>query len=1257
MRPKHSTTRLSTAAALLLSPVFPLLLPHSLAAQTPLATPQVRVIAPVAGSAFVALKGNTSPLARAEDDRGAAAPTQPSGRLRLLLKRSPTQEQALTEYLGSLHDPNSPSYHKWLTPASFGANFGIADEDLQAVEAWLAGQGLKVESVPASRNFVEFSGTLGQVAQAFHTSIHNYTIGGVHHLSNVSDPQIPAALSPVVAGVSPLNDFRAKPMHVPGRHVAAKSEDGILRVTPLSDGAQPSLTGGSASSPFLAVTPADAATIYNAPNFLNRNPYAGTARTGAGAQIGLVGDSDLPVADYLNYRRLFLKESSPAGPTIIIDGVDPGTNGDAVEALLDTELSAGLAPSAQIYYYASASDLLDDGVYDASLRAVEDNVVGVLSVSYGACELELGQAGNNQFASLWQQAAAQGITVVVSSGDNGAAACDGSSDTETAVSQGLAVSGFASTPYNVAVGGTDFFTLSNNFSTYVSAAGTGSAYLGSALGYIPENPWNDSISNNPPGNLSTNLLETYTLDDGTTTTLPYGGGGGPSTAGLCTTVSPSTGVCLAPGYPAPPFQSGINLGSTAPAGVRYLPDVSLFSAPGNSHPAGWALCADASLTGSGTQTDCIPDATGQFYLTFEGGTSAAAPAFAGMLAQIIESKGGQRLGLANSILYNLADGPSGSQIFHDVTAGNISVNCVAGSPNCAGNGFLTGYNATTGYDLATGLGSVNLAQLITSWDAAAFTATSLGFTINGATNAVSVPHGTSIVLGASVTPGSAAGTVSVNANPASSTNTQGAGAPVEIISLNSGSGSTSVNTLPGGNYNLQAYYPGDVSHSPSKSPAPGISVNITPEASTDILTLSVQDPYSQQGTLNPKQVSYGQIAFANAQPVNATYTNTGVANGPATGNVSLLNNGTLLPLPPTNGNATNPQTLNSQGLASYALYELAPGTYSLSASFPGDHSYNPSTSATVPLTITKGPTQLTLTPASTTIAASGSTTVKVELDTDSIGAYPAGAITLAAGSNTFTGSAVAQGLTQYGAADLIVTFNVPGSALASGANTLTATFAGDTNYSGTTATTTITNSGGSSTAPGISLFSQTQSVTVSAPGQSSAPDTITVTPVNGFSGTVNLTCQVQFSILGSAPTCSLASSSVNVSGGKAATTTVTVHTTGSSASLTRPFNTRPGNSTPAMALRLLGGGGGLAVCSVLLWGIPARRRSWRQLRSLRSLGLLLLTAGALGILGCGGTSTSNNNGNGTPTGSYLVTITGTATGVNPNNTQITVNVQ
>ena len=244
--------------------------------------------------------------------------------------------------------------------------------------------------------------------------------------------------------------------------------------------------------------------------------------------------------------------------------------GDAVEGALDAELIAALAPGANLFFYSSASDLLQDGVYNAALRAVEDNNVALLSVSFGACEADEGAAGNAQIAALWQQAAAQGITVAVSTGDNGSAACD-NPGTEDVATLGFGVSGFASTPYNIAVGGTDFYTLSTNFNRYVSsAAATTSTYgadFGSALSYIPENPWNDSISNNPPGAYPTNTAAQYTASDGTQYTSIAAGSGGVSSSAICPTggtVDPNSGNCVSnftggafplTGYAVPSFSA------------------------------------------------------------------------------------------------------------------------------------------------------------------------------------------------------------------------------------------------------------------------------------------------------------------------------------------------------------------------------------------------------------------------------------------------------------------------------------------------------------------------------------------------------------------------------------------------------------------------------------------------------------------------------------------------------------------------------
>ncbi len=1253
MRPKLHTTLALSAAAL-----FPLPLLHAQGERPLLATPAIRVTAPVSGQALVTLKGNTHPMAQARYDQGAASPSLATGKITMLLKRSPAQDAALQQYMGSLQDPNSPNYRKWLTPAEFGASFGIADQDLQAVESWLQSQGFKIEAVPASRNLIQFSGTTGQVAQAFHTSIHSYLINGATHLSNATDPEIPAALAPVIAGVSPLNDFRPRPMHELRGRVEKTPATGEVH-TVQSAAARPALTDTSSSTPFLALGPADAATIYDSPNSMNKNYTGSTQLTGTGVNIGTVNDSDLPVADYMNYRKLFLNETAPPNPTLVVDGVDPGTlnGGDAVEAVLDAELLAGIAPGANIYFYSSASALLQDGVYNAALRAVEDNNVALLSVSFGACEADEGAAGNAQLAALWQQAAAQGITVATSTGDNGSAACD-DPNTESAATQGLAVSGFASTPYNIAVGGTDFDTLSTAFSQYVSTAAqsTSTSYgadFGSALSYIPENPWNDSISNNPPGAYTTNTATDYPLQGGGTTTSIAAGSGGVSSSAICPTgaaVDPTSGECISAltgsaipliGYPIPAFQQGSAFAGTPLAGstVRSLPDISLFAASGAQHQAAWVFCSDNVTNADSTQTytDCAPASAGaQFGYEIVGGTSASAPTFTGMLGLVIQSLGnGKRLGLANNVLYNLAS-TQYSSVFHDVTAGNNSVLCAAGSPNCGTNGFLTGYNAGTNYDLASGLGSVDVAKLVSAWDTAVFTPTSVSLQLNGSTNALSVQHGTAVSLAASVNPSAAAGDVSVNA-----TNTgQGGLAVKQIIPLTSGAGTVSVNDLPGGSYSVQAYYQGDATHAPSTS-SPAIPVTISPEASAPFLSLAILDIANQSAgpQPNPRTAYYGEYGFAYIQPLNANALNAGVgSHGVATGSVTLLNNGTAV----TTG------ALNSQGVFAYPLYNLAPGSYSFTASYAGDASYNASsTTAAVPLTISKGPTIISLKAGSTSIAASGSTTVAVELDTDSTGNVPTGAITLT-GNGTHFSATVVEGTQPDGAIKQTATFTVPGSALASGANTLTASYPGDGNYAGASGTTNITVTGTTSSAAGFSLAGPASGINVATPG-TPATGTVTLTPTNGFNGTVNLTCKVQYSGAGASPICSIPAT-LAVSNNNAATVTVTVNTTAQSASLI-PAQ-RPGGIPSRWPMLL--GGGGTALCSVLLWGIPARRRGWRNLRT---AAVVWLAFTSLGFIGCGGsTSSSGSNSSGTQAGSYTLIVTGTS-GSTSANAQITVTVQ
>ncbi|MGA9984547.1 MAG: protease pro-enzyme activation domain-containing protein, partial [Acidobacteriaceae bacterium] len=344
-------------------------------------TPVHRITAPIDETNLVALRGNVHPLAQGRFDRGVAPASMATGRILLVLQRSAAQQQALTQYLADVQNPSSPSFHKWLTPAQYGAAYGIGDSDLQTVEGWLQANGFKVEKVPQGRNMIQFSGTMGQVQSAFHTSIHAFAVGGATHYANISDPQIPAALAPVVAGVGPLNDFRPKPEFIKG---------GTGHWDAATHTIEPDLTLFNGSGePFLFVDPADAATIYDTPNTtLNGNYTSGTTYDGTGVNIGIVGVSDLTVGDVQNYRTAFLGEttSNVNLPTVIVDGDDPGLNGAGVEALLDAEVSGGIAPKAKVYFYTSADSDIASGLYNAVLRAIDDNTVSILSMSFGQCE-------------------------------------------------------------------------------------------------------------------------------------------------------------------------------------------------------------------------------------------------------------------------------------------------------------------------------------------------------------------------------------------------------------------------------------------------------------------------------------------------------------------------------------------------------------------------------------------------------------------------------------------------------------------------------------------------------------------------------------------------------------------------------------------------------------------------------------------------------------------------------------------------------
>ena len=352
-----------------------------------------------------------------------------------------------------MYKRQSPNYHKWLTPARFGELYGPSDQDVRQVTGWLQSNGFTVDRVSSGKTIVEFSGTAGEVQRAFHTSMHRYTVNGEDRWANSSDPKIPSALIPVVAGPGSLNSFPKKAMHHMAGNFTRNNRTGKVSRT----GVNPNFTYpcGTDCGDNYALGPYDFAAIYNL------TPLWNAGITGTGVKIAIVADSNISVSDVTTFRSLF---GLPVNnPTVYVNGTDPGilngTNGTEIEAVLDTEWSGAVAENAGVTLVVSADspatfggDLSAEYIIDNQATAGSPvNGTSVLSYSYGECELGVGTTGNAMYNTLWQQAAAEGISVLISTGDSGSPGCDDSSSTITTpqpATLGLAVSGEASTPHN-----------------------------------------------------------------------------------------------------------------------------------------------------------------------------------------------------------------------------------------------------------------------------------------------------------------------------------------------------------------------------------------------------------------------------------------------------------------------------------------------------------------------------------------------------------------------------------------------------------------------------------------------------------------------------------------------------------------------------------------------------------------------------------------------------------------------------------------
>jgi hypothetical protein len=601
---------------------------------------------------LVTLRGNTRAEATALNDRGRVADDMALNHMMLLLHRTSEQEQALQQFIKDLHDPASPRFHHWITAAEFGERYGVTSAGISSVTNWLESQGFTVNLVYPNQMLIDFTGSAGQVRQAFHTEIHHLVVRGEAHIANMSDPQIPAELAPVVSGIVSLNDFRPHPT--------------LKR--------RPNYT--PPNSNYRLVAPADLATIYNfTPAFT-----AGTS--GQGQTIVLIEDTDLySAADWSTFRStLGLTLAYPLGSLAQVhpntaaqnNCADPGVNGDDSEAAIDVEWASAGAPSAAIELASCADTETNWGAWVAlqNLLNGSGQPPAIVSISYGSSESNYGSGGNAYISSLYQLAVSEGVSVFVSSGDEGAASTD--YDAAYAAS-GITVSGFTSTPYNVSVGGTDFAdTYEGTNSTYWNSVN--SANYGSALSYIPEIPWNDSCASVLLADY-VGILPTYGSASLCNTSSYYyylndvAGSGGPSG---CATGAPTisgvvSGTCA--GYAKPWWQSGIT--GNPNDGVRDIPDVSLFAANGLWGHF-YVVCYSDPNYG-GASCSGTPNTWAGF-----GGTSVASPIMAAIQA-LANQASGSRWGNPNPTYYALAAAQfsSGDAASCDSALGNaVATNCI-----------------------------------------------------------------------------------------------------------------------------------------------------------------------------------------------------------------------------------------------------------------------------------------------------------------------------------------------------------------------------------------------------------------------------------------------------------------------------------------------------------------------------------------------------------------------------------------------------
>ena len=1123
------------------------------------AQPQIRVTTPVDNNKRTTLYGHVPRALQHASKLGTVAPGTQAEHLILLLKSGQDQERELRRVLDEQQDKHTQNFHQWVTPEEFGAHFGVHDNDIQAITSWLTSQGLTVEKVNKSKRAIRFSGTIGQIEKAFQTELDYYLMpNGETHVAPSREISIPSAFSGVISGIPTLNDFfRKSHLQEIGRYsrlkagpkytvststhyVSAGDFATIYNTAPLL--AQ-GITGAGETIAIVGRSDILLSDVQsyrqlsglppNDPNFIHAGQDAGTLP-------GDDGESDLDVEISGGVAPGATVDFVIGTPTFLVDGITNSTEYIIENNIADVmsvsygdcevnEGAGGNAFNSQMYEQAAAQGT-------SIFIAAGDNGPAECDDSNDSYEV-LGYAAPAE-ASTWYSVAAGG-----SEFDEGSNVANYWSTTNSGGGSAInsALTYIPEVPWNEA-SKSSYDPTGEDLSGLWSGSGGISAYYlqppwQRGSGVPTTDPaltlatgatglWVTGITITNPGSGYT-TAPTMTLTGGGCLTEPYttgavtisggaisgivfpndGAQGGTLHVGQgfgCTsaptiafTAAPAGGTTATATATVGPMQNPAPLISGVPH--RYTPDLALNAA---SDHDGTIFCSEGvcEISSTGTAID--------FGLV--GGTSVAAPSMAGIQALIDQANGG-RQGMPGYIYYSLANSqnasacnssgppaPGSNCAFQDITTGN---NFICGESSCTSGGASEiGFKAATGYDMATGLGSPNAANLASQWSSVTFNSSNATLSLSQ----TSFQHGTSINLSGTVAPGSGSGTPTgdvafiVSQGAIGDTNNENTGAqngPVAFATLSGGSYSATLNNLPGGTYYVTARYGGDETYASSLSTP--VQVTVSQEGSGVTIT-----PYSLNGSAceitSGSSFTYGSDILVNLNVAGVS------GAGAPTGTVALSLDGNQiasLPLDP-NGNAF---TLSGAITSSSCIYDydsdnvnsFAVGNHTLTASYSGDGTYTASTATPVAITVSQNTSTLTLSAGSTVITSGFSDNLVATFGgltaingNSTLSAAPTGTVTF-----TDTTTSTVLGTAPVISSALFSGNNYTFSAYATvsttgitttGANSITATYSGDANWApltsaavtvtvstGTATTTAVTSSGNPTTLNGRPTFTAT----------------------------------------------------------------------------------------------------------------------------------------------------------------------------------------